>query len=170
MYTLLAKQFIKALKASGCVTLPISWNSDPLFKVRRLGALSISIFMRTSLHCFHWPETTMRAITLSVIFFLRHLKPVVSAYICRHTVNISVPASENENYLKWGTALLYTHFKGDCSILLSSKRWKLYKQHFGCIGAIKWIAREDLLYHSSPARCHIDNFSVVFEKNFLWDS
>lgn len=42
----------------GCVALPISWKSDPRFKVSRFAALSISIFIRRSLHCFHWPETT----------------------------------------------------------------------------------------------------------------
>lgn len=64
----------------GCVTLPISWKSDPRFKVSRLAAFSISIFIRRSLHCFHWPETTrvqMRVQPFSTFFFLEYLRPVL---------------------------------------------------------------------------------------------
>lgn len=64
----------------GCVTLPISWKSDPRFKVSRLAAFSISIFIRRSLHCFHWPETTrvqMRVQPFSNFSFLECLRPVL---------------------------------------------------------------------------------------------
>lgn len=64
----------------GCVTLPISWKSDPRFKVSRLAAFSISIFIRRSLHCFHWPETTrvqMSVQPFSNFSFLECLRPVL---------------------------------------------------------------------------------------------
>lgn len=88
--------------------------------------------------------------------------------------------------------------KGDRNILLSSKRWILNKQHFGCIGAIWWIARgyaahhvwlvpvtrttipllHDAIFsdiHLGQVGCWVfdlcnDNFSVVLGIFFLWES
>lgn len=44
---------------SVCITVlsPISWYSDPCFTVMDLLELGISIFIRWSQHCFHWPAT-----------------------------------------------------------------------------------------------------------------
>lgn len=56
-----AKPLLGSLKASVCVTLPISWYSDPLFTVVGFRGLSVSIFMRWSQHCFHWPVTNSQS-------------------------------------------------------------------------------------------------------------
>lgn len=138
--------------------------------------------MRTSLHCFHWPETTMRAIKLSVIFSWGILN------LWRVCILVGTLTTSQRLRLRmkaiWNEVRRRLPLTCDDNILLSSKRWKLntfrvYRSYNEWQESIRHIMSllQGLPFQSCTIYWHPfrpsglnlsnDNFSVVFGMLFL---
>lgn len=89
--------------------VPVSWYSDPLFTVTGFQDLSVSIFMRWSQHCFHWP-----VIHIHSNGFVRNLST--------HTENYCLCA------VSWLAENLYFHVSLRCyySVWLKMVQWPVW--------------------------------------------